>query len=479
MARPTYDELLSIITLKDRHVVALEARVAQLEKHNAELQARVAQLEKQLEEATRANKRQAAPFSRGSPKNNPKKPGRKSGKQHGPQANRQPPKKPDQIIDVPLPQSCRCGGRLKETKVVHQYQVEIPRKPITRRFDIHLGKCCRCGQCVQPRHPLQTSDAVGAAAVQFGPDLQALMALMKNVCGLTYGDIVRLLQDGFGIQASRGAVARVVLRVATRAGPVYAGIGQAVRTSDLVYPDETGWKVAARLQWLWVFVTKDATLYVIRPSRGGDVLEEVLGLDYQGRLTHDGWAPYDSLVKATHQQCLAHLLRRARELQDIATGGAVRFPRAAGDLLMAAIDLRARRGLDEISPHGFLVLRGRLEKRLDRLLDSRLSHAANRRFRKHLAAHRDELLRFLYDSQIEPYNWPAEQAIRPAVVNRKVFGGNRMPAGARAQEILSSLFATGKQRDTASLSFLSNLICSTPDQRLLLAQQFLPTKAVG
>src|SRR5262245_28858011 len=82
------------------------------------------------------------------------------------------------------------------------------------------------------------------------------------------------------------------------------------------------------------------TLYVIRPSRGGDVLDEVLGLDYRGRLTHDGWAPYDSLVEATHQQCLAHLLRRARELQDTAAGGAVRFPRAVGDLLIAAIDLR-------------------------------------------------------------------------------------------------------------------------------------------
>jgi transposase len=453
--------------------------VARLEKRNAELEARIVQLEKQLEEARRANKRPAAPYSRGSPKEQPNKPGRKAGKKYGPQANRQAPQKPDEIIDVPLPQSCTCGGRLEETKVVHQYQVEIPRKPITRRFDIHLGRCCRCGQCVQPRHPLQTSDAVGAAAVQFGPDLQALMALMKNVCGLTYGDIVRLLQDGFGIQASRGAVARVVLRVATRAGPVYAGIGQVVRHSNLVYPDETSWKVAARLQWLWVFVTKDATLYVIRPSRGGDVLEEVLGLDYQGRLTHDGWVPYDSLIKATHQQCLAHLLRRARELQETAIGGAVRFPRAAERLLIAAIDLRARLGLDEISPHGFLVLRGRLEKGLDRLFDWDLSHAANRRFQNHLAAHRDELLTFLYDSQIEPYNWPAEQAIRPAVVNRKVFGGNRMPAGARAQEILSSFFATCKQRATKTLSFLSNMICSLPDQRLLLAQQFLLTKALG
>ena len=30
---------------------------------------------------------------------------------------------------------------------------------------------------------------------------------------------------------------------------------------------------------------------------------------------------------------------------------------------------------------------------------------------------------FLYEENLEASNWPAEQAIRPAVVNRKVFGG--------------------------------------------------------
>ena len=54
-------------------------RCVVLERRIAELEARVAQLERLLDQALRSNKRQAAPFSKGTPKPDAKKPGRKSG----------------------------------------------------------------------------------------------------------------------------------------------------------------------------------------------------------------------------------------------------------------------------------------------------------------------------------------------------------------------------------------------------------------
>ena len=77
-----------------------------------------------------------------------------------------------------------------------------------------------------------------------------------------------------------------------------------------------------------------------------------------------------------------------------------------------------------------------------------------------MARHRDEILTFLYPPDMEATNWPAEQAIRPAVVNRKVFGGHRTRAGAHAPEVLRSLFATGAPWKQDALAFLSNLICT-------------------
>jgi len=55
-------------------------------------------------------------------------------------------------------------------------------------------------------------------------------------------------------------------------------------------------------------------------------------------------------------------------------------------------------------------------------------------------------------------NWRAEQAIRPAVVNRKVWGGNRTPAGAAAQERLVSVLRTCVQKGKDAIGFLSDTL---------------------
>ena len=444
----------------ERRVAELEGQLATRDARIAKLEARMAELERLLDQRTRDAKRQAAPFSKGGPKANPKTPGRKPGKDYGTQAFRAiPDRPPDQIIPVEAPKRCpSCAGRVRETHVEQQFQIEIPRRAILRRFDLHVAVCGGCGRRVQPRHELQTSDALGAAAVQFGPDAQAFIALLKNKLGLSYGDITVLMKDAFAIELTRGAAAHVVRRAGERAEPVYTAFKSMIPRQSTVYPDETGWKVTARLHWLWDFVTERFTLYVIRRSRGADVLAEVLGMDYDGRLVHDGWAPYDRLIHARHQQCLVHLLRRANELMEQLRGPPARVARRIKAFLQDALDLRDRRREKAISDHGFAVARGRLEKRLDRLLSRRSKVPECRRFVNHLIRHRDKLLTFLYEDDIEASNWPAEQAIRPAVVNRKVFGGNRTWTGAHALEVLASLFATCRQNGLDALDILSHLL---------------------
>jgi len=479
MAKPTYEELLGSVAERDRIIVEKDRRIGELEARVARLETLVQTLTRELEEARRAGKRQAAPFAKPSPKPDPKPPGRKPGETYGPKAHRPvPPEKPDEIIDVPLPRSCPdCGGAVHEERIEHQFQVEIPRRPLHRRFDLHVGRCRRCGKRIQPRHQQQTSDALGAAASQVGPDAQAMTAMLKDKYGLSYGDIRGVFADFFGIGLSRGGAAQVVLRAGKRAEPAHRAILALVRGSRVVYADETGWRVEALLEWLWDFVSLEAraVAYVIRPSRGFEVLKEVLGPDWSGRLNHDGWAPYDKLERAQHQQCLAHPIRRARELIEAGVGRALAFPRRVKALLQDALALRDREQRGEVSEHGGLVAAGRLEARFDRLLESHPTQEANRRFRDHLARHREEWFTFLYYPEVEATNWPAEQAIRPAVVNRKVFGGNRTESGARAQEVLGSLFATCARRAQDALEFLSRLLCLRPAGRPACVQAFLQT----
>ena len=54
-------------------------------------------------------------------------------------------------------------------------------------------------------------------------------------------------------------------------------------------------------------------------------------------------------------------------------------------------------------------------------------------------------------------NWRAEQALRPAVVNRKNWGGNRTPHGADIQHTLMSVIRTGRQQNVCPIALLTDL----------------------
>jgi len=53
----------------------------------------------------------------------------------------------DQTLEAPLPDACpACGDGIAPTEVATQFQTEIPRRPLVRLFNIHVGCCRACGQ---------------------------------------------------------------------------------------------------------------------------------------------------------------------------------------------------------------------------------------------------------------------------------------------------------------------------------------------
>jgi transposase len=309
---------------------------------------------------------------------------------------------------------------------------------------------------------LQTSDALGAASAQLGPDAQAAVVELNKQGGLSHGKVTRCLESLFGIKLSRGGSVHTVLRAAARCEPVYEAIRQTVAQSDWAVPDETGWRVGGLPAWLHTLVGPEATVYVIDPTRSGAVAEAILGLDYDGTLIHDGWPPYDQFNDARHQQCINHLLRRADGMAATATRGAVCFPRRVAELLRAGLGLRDRHAAGAISRHGLAVARGRLENRLSDLIFPPKANAANERLAQHLWAHRADLFTFLRQPGRDATNWRAELAIRFGVILRKVWGGNRTWAGARAQAVLMSVWRTCWQQERSALDFLSQFLRGMP-----------------
>ena len=317
----------------------------------AHLEQRVKQLESQVEALSRAAKRQAAPFSRGLPKAHPQTPGRKPGPDYGAHAFRQVPPHIDEVHEAPLPPVCpRCGGTLVPTHMDYQYQVEIPRQPLYRQFNIAVGRCTCCQRAVRGRHPLQTSDAVGCCQSQLGPAAQAAVVVLNKELGLSQGKISRFFQSFFGIPLTRGGSCQIMQRAAATCEPHYVDIVARVQASPWIVPDETGWRLGGQPAWLHVAVGQAATAYLIMARRGKDASDLLIGPDYAGTLIHDGWSPYDRYDSADHQTCLRHLLSRCKELREGATAAAARFPRQVQHLLRDALDFRDRRDAGTFAP---------------------------------------------------------------------------------------------------------------------------------
>ncbi len=444
-----------------------------LEKKIAELEQQIQKLTAALEEVRRAGKRQAAPFRKPRRSGPPKKPGRKPGEDYGRHQRRAvpTPEEIDEVHEAPLPSCCPgCGNAaLRETDVQAQYQIELPRRPVIRLFRVHRGRCQHCRLLVQGRHALQTSDALGAAAVQLGPQAHAAAAVLNKELGLSHGKVAQVFPRLFGFRIARSTSARSLRRTARRLLSAGEEIQQSIRGSPWLVPDETGWRIGGQSAWLHVAVGAQATWYGIDPGRSADVLAEVIGWDWSGVLVRDGWAPYDRFRQALHQQCLRHILRRCQELQETSSRGAARFPQAVADLLRQALAVRDRFATGEITSHGQSVLHGRLRAALRRQVQWVKTHPGNERLAAFLERHLESLFTFLARPDVDATNWRAEQAIRPAVVNRKVWGGNRTQAGAADQSLLMSVLRTCQQQARDALAYLADTLCSPTPLPLLSA----------
>jgi transposase len=96
-----------------------------------------------------------------------------------------------------------------------------------------------------------------------------------------------------------------------------------------------------------------------------------------------------------------------------------------------------------------------LEQRIDALLAISPTHEPNRRLLKHLANEREHLLTFLKVPGVQATNWRSEQALRPAIVNRKSWGGNRTWNGARTQQVTMSVIRTARQQQQDPIELMA------------------------
>jgi transposase len=420
-----------------------DAAVAQLRQQVADLQRQLDALRAKLDEQQRSTKRQAAPFRRRQANPNPKPPGRPEG--HA-RAGRPLPPRVDRTVDVPCEVCPDCQVPLVGRVVRPQYQTDLPPVvPVVTRFDVHGGTCPCCKRFHQGRHPEMTSAATGAAGNQIGPVALTMAAELKHHFGVSHRQITSFFDTYFALRLSHGTLVRAEQRLLRKARPTFDLLVEALRRCGVVHGDETGWRIGRLNAWLWVFSSQQVTVYAIRPSRGHEVAEEVLGEDFAGVLIVDGWAAYD-VLGCQKGRCNAHILRRCRDLIE---QGVKRADERHLDDLIALL----RRALALAEEHRKLSadaywrrVRAWEDEWLDWLVQTRRAGEEVQKLRRHLFDHDQEFQRFLFEPGVPATNNHAERMLRPAVITRKTGGCNKTLLGACVHGVLASLMASVRQQ---------------------------------
>lgn len=449
------DRVAELEEIQARFRSTVEQLQEELRKRDQALAAkdeRIKELEAALEESRRAGKRQASPFSKGDPQPDPKRPGRKSGGAHGRHSHRMAPPGPaDRELDAPLPGCCPdCGGEIEHQRDAAQWQVEIGEpRPVKTLFRVGVGRCKNCGRRVQGRHPEQVSDALGAAGSQVGPNAKAWASFLHYNLGLSWVKVSRLL-DRLGVPATAGALCQAsVHQACTDLVPVHNELARVANSSPVLVMDETGWRINGEPAWLWEATNTVVTLYWVARGRGFEEACQVVDASYAGTIVRDGWVVYPKYEKANHQTCLGHLLRRASHLCEDLPRWAKPLPAAVKVLLKDALAAR------ELLPGQRAAAAAELALRLEELCAASTSHEEVRKFLAHLQRQAPAMFTFLLNDEVDATNWRAEQGIRPAVVNRKVWGGNRTDRGALAQSAMMSIIRTAAQHGVDAIEYLA------------------------
>ena len=238
----------------------------------------------------------------------------------------------------------------------------------------------------------------------------------------------------------------------------------------MVGADETGLRVAGKLHWVHCARTGKYTLIDCHPKRGTagiDALGVLTG--FGGIVVHDAWAPYDTYTDATHQLCVAHVLRELQGIIDTAPAGTWCWASQATEALVAlhrlavdaavtgiainATDLAAHIrllrhaahiGITQTSPRGTKLMAAR--------------HALACR----LVDREADYLRFTRDLRVPADNNGCERDIRMIKLRQKVSGCLRTLTGARQFCAIRSYLSTATKHGIPQFPALVQLAEGRP-----------------
>jgi transposase len=323
-----------------------------------------------------------------------------------------------------------------------------PIEPTVDEYRLHRLVCPDCGTSTCATLP------PGVPTGAFGPRLRAILSVLAGAYRLGKRPIRQLASDLLGLSISVGMISRLERQAAAELEPPVEELREYVRRADSAHIDETSWKQGRDKAWLWVAVTRLATVFAIATSRGADVARDLLGTDRRKVVISDRFKSYDWIKR--RQFCWAHLDRDFQAMVDRGGESA-----EVGRRLLAHSERifdwwhRVRDGTMARATFQSHVAMLRFSFRDDLRRGVECSCAKTAGTCRELLAGEAHLWTFVRVEGIEPTNNDAERALRHGVIYRKTSGGTDSESGSRFVERMLSVVATCRQRDVNVLDYLT------------------------
>jgi transposase len=406
------------------------------------LNARIEALEHRLKAYENAH----TPSSKQRKKRLPPKEGGKIGAPEGHPGTTRAEPEPTMTVEPTKEQCDHCHAPLGipfhiERRIVEEIPGPQPIEVTEYRFGHY--RCDSCGHISVADLPLPEG--------RFGARTCAHVVLLRFSDRLPQRLVASALQRQFGLTLTSSTVLDITRRVADAGQPEYNRILALIRASPFVHCDETELRVGGRTYFVWIFTTPTETLYVIRPTRGKCVPQEILG-DYEGVIISDGYKVYESFGSA-QQRCWAHLLREMKELKENHDFAAPIYDQ----LKQMHQDLKGalNRSADERQQaHADFLLRMR------QWLDLTLGYTELRKIAKMVGKSVTRWFTCLLHLGVPTTNNHAERQLRQIVVQRKIFGTLRNEKGTRILQTIMTLIESWKQKALDPFRMMQQIMAS-------------------
>ena len=469
--------MIDTANAKDLRIAEQDLRIAELEAVIAKLLLRVQTLEAQLAQNSSNSSRPPSSNPPGViPAAKPRaKSGRHRGGQPGHKKHRRVLLPPERVTATTSlrPTGCRrCAKPLTGSDPEpYQHQVvEIPRL-LAQGHDywLHSLFCTTCKIYTRAELP------VGVPTGNFGPRLQAMIAVCSGQYHMSKRMIEEMMSDFFDAKLCLGSVSNLEQDTSEALAAPVAEAAEYVKAQPIKHADETGWTEAKQRAWLWVVVTSNVAVFLIRRSRGAVVAKELLGAAFTGILNSDRWNAYNWIATAMRQLCWSHLIRHFKGFED---HGA--HAKRIGRALQGCSD--------RMFSHWHRVRDGTLQRssfqQYMRPIRSEILNLLRQGRRCHLPKVegccreilklQTALFTFVRVEGVEPTNNTAEQAVRRPVLWRKGCFGTDSENGSRFVERILTTVATLRLQKRNVLDYVT-LACEAR-LRGQVAPSLLPEK---